>query len=230
MRRLLIAVVVIIGVLIAADRITEAVAANVVAKQIQQSQHLPAKPKVSFGGFPFLTQAIGGYYSRIDVTIKDLHPDDQRIAQVNAHLHGVRIPLGQALSGDVRQIPVGSVTATGRLDYADLTRTVEGVKLTVSPASGNEVKVSGELSEFGVDIPASALCSVNAKGDQIQVSVRSVEIAGISLDPGLTATVTDTFGFSRRVLLPFGLHLTGAQTKPNGLVLTAEASGLVLTR
>jgi hypothetical protein len=229
-RRILIVIAVIIGVLIAADRITEAIAGNVVAKQVQRSQHLVSKPSVSFGGFPFLTQAIGGRYSRIDVTIKGLHPDGQRIAQVNAHLHGVRIPLGDALSGNVQQIPVDSVTATGRLDYADLTRTIEGVKLTVSPAPNNEVKVSGELSEFGVDIPASALCSVIAQGNQITVSVRSVDVAGISLNPGLTATVADTFGFTRHLPLPFGLHLTGVQSKSNGLEIGAAGSGLVLTR
>jgi hypothetical protein len=71
---------------------------------------------------------------------------------------------------------------------------------------------------------------VTTNGNQIMVRVRSVDIAGISLDPGLTATVTDTFGFSRRVPLPFGLQLTGAQTKSNGLVVSAKGSGLVLTR
>jgi hypothetical protein len=229
-RRILITVVIIIGLLIAADRITEAIASNVVATQVQRSQHLATKPTVSFGGFPFLTQAISGHYSRIDVTIKNLHPDGQRIAQVNAQLHGVRIPLGDALSGNVHEIPVNSVTASGRLDYADLTRTVQGVTLTVSPAPNDEVRVSGQLNEFGFEVPATALCSVHAKGNQITVGVRSVEVAGIALNPGLTATVTDTFGFSRNVSLPFGLNLTGAHTKSSGLVVTAAGSGLVLTR
>ncbi|HZB29380.1 MAG TPA: DUF2993 domain-containing protein, partial [Streptosporangiaceae bacterium] len=66
---LLVLLFVLIIVVIAADRVGVAVAQDQIAKQVAAQNDLPSKPDVKIHGIPFLTQAIGGNYQRIDVRI-----------------------------------------------------------------------------------------------------------------------------------------------------------------
>jgi DUF2993 family protein len=56
MRKLLIAVIILVGLLVAADRVGAVVASHEIASQVQTAYNLPSKPSVTVRGFPFLTQ------------------------------------------------------------------------------------------------------------------------------------------------------------------------------
>ncbi len=230
MRRLLITIAILIGLFVVVDRLAAFAASRALATEVQRSQGLASKPGVTIGGFPFLPQAFSGDYRSITVRIDGLHPDSIRIARVTAHLHGVKVPLSDVLRGSVTSVPVSSVDATARLAYTDLSRTVNGVALRVAPAPDNEVKVAGTVSAFGFDVAASALCAVSASGSQLNVTVRSVEVAGIPIGDEITSLVRQDFGFTDNLTLPFGLHLTGAQVQKDGVIVSAAGSGLVLHR
>ena len=62
-----IAVLIVLGLLVAVDRISVALAESAVATTLQNSQHLPSKPSVDIDGFPFLTQLASGNYSKIEL-------------------------------------------------------------------------------------------------------------------------------------------------------------------
>ena len=59
-----ISVLAVLAVLIAGDRVANAVAQNALATQLQSGLSTPTKPEVSIGGFPFVTQVLGGSFCR----------------------------------------------------------------------------------------------------------------------------------------------------------------------
>ncbi len=69
MRALLIAVLVLLGIAVAADRVLVVVSENQLAAAIQEQGQLPAEPEISIEGFPFLTQAISGRYESVRVGV-----------------------------------------------------------------------------------------------------------------------------------------------------------------
>ena len=66
-----ISVLAVLAVLIAGDRVANAVAQNTLATQLQSELSTPTKPEVSIGGFPFVTQVLGGSFSSVQVTADD---------------------------------------------------------------------------------------------------------------------------------------------------------------
>ena len=65
MRRLMIGVIVLVGLLVAADRAGNVIAERTVATTVQRSQHLAHKPDVDIAGFPFLTQLAAGKFGKV---------------------------------------------------------------------------------------------------------------------------------------------------------------------
>jgi hypothetical protein len=72
LRRLIIALVILCALFVAADRIAVGVADSQVASKLQTSRGLAQKPSVSIGGFPFLTQLIGGKLDDVKVRATDM--------------------------------------------------------------------------------------------------------------------------------------------------------------
>jgi hypothetical protein len=73
-KALLVTLVVLLGLLVVADRVAVNVAEDRVAQQVQSSGRLAGPPTVDIGGFPFLTQAVAGDYSdvRLQLSADDL--------------------------------------------------------------------------------------------------------------------------------------------------------------
>ena len=58
MKKLLVALLVLLALLVGADRVAEQVAEGRIADQLRAD--LSSAPQVEIGGFPFLTQALAG--------------------------------------------------------------------------------------------------------------------------------------------------------------------------
>ncbi|TML33547.1 MAG: DUF2993 domain-containing protein, partial [Actinobacteria bacterium] len=79
---LLVVVVVLAGLLVASDRIAAYAAERTIATQAKKELAAreittPTEPKVSVGGFPFLTQVAKGRYDRITIHLD--HPSSQGV-------------------------------------------------------------------------------------------------------------------------------------------------------
>ena len=121
-----------------ADRAGAAVAERVLADELQRSGGLSSRPEVDVRGVPFLTQALGGRYDRIDVVARDVDAGEVAGTQVvvprlAATLRGARVPLSDALSGAVAEVPVDRVDARVLLPFSVLQRTSDVGDLTVAP-------------------------------------------------------------------------------------------------
>ena len=116
MRKLLIFVIILAGLLVAADRIGVVVADHEIAGHIQTAYHLPSKPSVSVHGFPFLTQVISGHYDEIDMSTRQLTTQGVTVSNLTAQLTGVRAPLS-----DLTGHGSATISAVGRLKMMGVT-------------------------------------------------------------------------------------------------------------
>jgi hypothetical protein len=227
---ILIGVVVLVLAVVAVvlDRLAVSRAENELAVRAQRSERLPERPAVSIRGFPFLTQAVRGRYSQIDVTVRGLERDGLRIEEVRARLLDVEVELADVLDGAVRQVPVARAAGSGRIGYADLNRFLGGRFLQVAP-DGTNLRITGSVRVAGRRLSASAAVELAVTGQQITLRPRAVDGATGRLPGPLRRTVEEALTVRLPVRgLPFGVSLQSAQVRPDGLLFTARGDALVL--
>jgi hypothetical protein len=210
-RRLVIVLAVIVGLLVVADRVAKVAAQGVVASRIESDQGLSQRPDVTIHGFPFLTQALAGRYDDVSLTLHDLLDRSVPVKRLTVDLHGVHVPLGAVVSQHLSRVPVDRATAKVLLSYADLNSYFGGKHLRLSQGSNGEVDVTGSVTVAGQTISASGSGRIDVSGSDLVVTV------GHGLD------FTVPLGG-----LPFRIALVGANATKDGIVVQATASGLVL--
>jgi hypothetical protein len=228
-RRLVVVLLVLLALAVVADRVAVRIAETAIAKQAQQSADLRERPEVRIHGFPFLTQAGDGSYSRIDVTATDLDRGGVHVKELDATLHDVQVPLSDALHGDVGAVPVSGIDATALVTYADLAHRSGLTGVTITPAEGG-VTVTARVTVLGQTVRASADSRLSLRGDRIAVTARSLRVLGQS-SPALLNALAGRLDLLVPVgTLPYGLHLTSLSATPEGVRLTARSGPTVLTR
>jgi hypothetical protein len=223
MRKLVIALLVIVGLFVAADRIGAVVADHEVASRVATAYDLPSEPSVSIQGFPFLTQAASGNYKQIDVSMASVSSDGVEIHNLDARFSGVHAPLSAILSHDPAGITADQVSASGTIPYSAVqSRVPAGVQ--VSP-DGSDLKLSGTVTSLGVSVPVSVIASLSVGGSGIVVTPRHFTAGGdFSLPVSLVAS---HFGFLIPVTgLPLHLSVTSVGVTPGGVRVSAAARGV----
>lgn len=219
--------VVLAALVVAADRVGVRVAQTEVAKQLQKSADLASRPTVTIDGVPFLTQALSGTYHRIEVGATDLRRGGVHVTSLEAELTGVRVPLADALRGDVTRIPVDSVTATALVTYADLAHESGLVGVTITPSDG-EVHVTGRITVMGRTVTATATSRVELRGRSIAITARSLKVLG-QTTPALLGALAGRLDLLVPVgSLPYDLRLTGLSVTTEGVLLQARSGPTVL--
>lgn len=211
MRRWLIVTAVVIGLLVVADRVAVVAAQDVVAGRIQADQHLSARPDVSIHGFPFLTQALGGRYGDVTLTMHDLHDTAVAVRTLTVDLRGVHVPLGAVTSQHLSRVPVDRASAKVLLSFAGINAYLGDKHLVVSGGADGDIKVTGTATILGRTVTASGTGRIEIRGSDLVVTV------GHGLD--FTIPLSG---------LPFRIALVGAKATKAGIVVQATASGLVL--
>jgi hypothetical protein len=226
-RALLIVLLLLGGLALAADRGAEAVAEDRVAQLVAERGGLAGQPQVEIGGFPFLTQALGGRYDdvRISLTGADLGQPEGTSADVS--LRGVEVALSDVLSGSVQQVPVERVDGTATLSYALLAEQL-GPGTTVT-RDGDRLRVQRTVEVGGVSVPLTATGTVSLDGDTLVVDVDDASGAGVDVPDVLLDQVSDALDVRYRIpQLPFGLQVTGVAPADDGVRVRVEATDTVL--
>lgn len=229
-RASLLVLVALIVLAVVGDRLAEQAAAHAVGIKARQAALLNSVPTVSFHGFPFLTQAIGGRYRQIDVTTHDLHRGGLRLDTVTAQFHGVHVGLADALQGRVSEVPIDSGDGQVLITYADLNAYLAPHRLTVGDQQGG-LRLSGPVSVPGLRAQVSGVLAIAVSGSTLVVGPDPGTLRGPS---GLLAVPIATAAgplLTIRIdtgVLPFGLTLRTAQARPDGVLVGARASGLVV--
>lgn len=233
MRRLVIVLGLLVGLLALADRGLAYAAGNSTARQVRIHEGLSEDPKVTFRGFPFVTQAWHGRFRTVDVTVRDLSRGGIRIDRIDAHLEGVKVDLSRALHGKVKAVPVQQGLATMTVTYADLAQYLSSkpgnIRLTVR---GGQVYVT---SEFGIPnagrVDVEGTPRVVTTDTEVRVVVSSVHVVSGSgtLTPALAAAAAARASFTIPMRdLPFGIKVESATLTETALVVRASAVGLVI--
>ena len=230
MKRLLVTLLTLSVCVVAADRVSLALTERAVATQLQTSGGLSARPDVSIGGLPFLTQALAGKYDDVEVSATDVTAGGGRLSKLDVTLRGVHVPLADALSGSVDAVPVDTLRATVLLSYADMARQLRDRRLSVGPA-GDQLRVSGSVSVLGRTISASAISTVKLSGASVVVTAKRFEVGNAAASRAVSLALGNRFDFVIRVgQLPYGLTMSSVRVRPEGVVATADAKATVLRR
>lgn len=224
--RLLIVLVVLLGLLIAADRIGAAVAERIAGTSIQDSQHLAQRPDVDIAGFPFLTQLAASSYDSVQITGHDIPvgPSDRtlNLDTVTVHLHHV------TTARDFSWVRADTATADARASFDDVARTL-GVRAVSSDGPGR-LKTSASVTVAGQSITGGISAAVSASSDQgltfsdIRVDAGGVSVSGA--DTALGATFRVPIPLSG---LPFDVRVTGLSVDSSGLDLHLAGTNLSYT-
>ena len=126
MRRLVVLLLVLAGLLLGLDRVAVVAAQRDVAERIEAEEHLDAAPHVTIGGFPFLTQLLSGTYDDVTVRMSDVHAGGLTIATVAATFKGVHASFGEVVRQQVTRLPTDRVEAQLLLRYPDVARLLPG--------------------------------------------------------------------------------------------------------
>jgi len=227
MRKLLIGVAVLAVLLVAADRISAAVAENQISDRLTSAYGLPGKPGVSITWFPFLTQVAAGDYQQIDVSASQVPADGATLHDLKVRLSGVHATVSQVLGNGSSMVTADRAAGSAMVGFGTVDRRLPG-GLRLHP-DGKNLRVSGRLAFHGTRIPVSATVAVGVSGSGIRVSPVSVDVPGL---PGLPVSA---YSSRLRIVVPLStltlhLRLTSVHVTPDGLSIAASASDVQFAR
>lgn len=216
---LLIVLILLIGLVIAADRIGLAVAQDAIAKNVESEYALDHKPEVKIKGFPFLTQALSGRYGEIDINVGDFRQAGVHLTDTAVTLKGVDAPMSDALHNDASGFVADTATSTATVSYGDVNKEApDGMKVS---AQGKTLKVRGPVTVLGLSRTLTATVSIRPSGRSVKVLPETVDAGGTTIPVSL---VQQAFTFTMPVKgLPLNTRITEVQVLPEGLRVTTTA-------
>jgi hypothetical protein len=216
----------------AADTGARTVAQALAARRIQHTLGLEQRPDVHVRGVFFVPQVLGGHYGRVDVGLRGLTRDGVRLTTVSARLGDVRVPLGEAVTGDADAVRADRATETVRVDWADLNAYLSSRQLPgrVSPGTDGRVAMTAAVVVHGRVLHVTAQGTVTATDGGIAVvptgvvTSRPVGTDGLVL---LQKSLTFVLPTSE---LPFGQRITAVRATGDGLEATATGTSVSLAQ
>ncbi|MGY1707896.1 DUF2993 domain-containing protein [Geodermatophilus sp. SYSU D00758] len=228
MRALVVVLLVLVGLAVLADRVGVALAEDRVAQVVAERGELPATPDVEIGGFPFLTQALGGRYDRVRIVVSSADVGPGEVTGIDVTLQGLQVPLSDVLGGAVQEVPVERVDGTATLSYALLSDQL-GPGTTLE-REGDGLRITRTVELAGQELPLTAVGTVSLDGDDLVVDVDEAAGAGVGLPGFLVDRASDLLDLRYPIeALPFGLELTGVRPAADGVVVSVVATNTVLS-
>lgn len=206
-------VVILVIILIGADRVSDYVAEQAAANTLKSSQHLPDKPDVSIGGFPFLTQLAAGSFDHITVTAHDV-PVGQ---DVRLDLSSVRVVLHDLdVSRSFKRFTAKTATATALVTYRELSAAL-GVRLGY--AGGGRVKASKTVSVAGHSLTATLSAQPRLVDNALSFGAVTVNNLG-DLGTAVGKTLAGIFDLSIPLdAIPFNVRVQKLEVGAQGVVV-----------
>jgi hypothetical protein len=228
MRKLLVAVVVLLLLGAAADFAAARIFEGRVTEALRREYDLGQRPAVQVRDFPFLPHLLTGRFSTIDVAATDASARGINAAQLELILHGVRVPR-EVLLGESGQVTVDRADGTIELTEAEVNRLLadrlRGGELAIGE-DGVEVRTQVELLGQPLDVQVSGELGARDGGvtftpDEIRLGDRG------SLDPSQADFLSSQFTFQVPLPeLPAGVRLERVDTRPGTVVLRGRAASV----
>jgi len=239
---LVVLLVVVLGVLFAADRIGKYEAEQQIAKQAAQELTArdissPSKPDASIGGFPFLTQVAGGVYHKITIKVDKPSTQGVTLDRFDVVANDVHAKARDLMNG-TGTVTADKVTGTGSVPWSQVGKliTLSGVdasNVTVSADAQGKITAEVPISALGISVTLVVTGTVAVAQGNATVKVDSVTTKGGEnsvLINALLKQVKQSLTIQVKLpKLPYNLQVTKLETGPAGLRVTAVATKVVLS-
>lgn len=223
-RRLVIALfslLVLLVVLVVADRVGNAIAENDFASQAQKSG-FPVRPSVGITGFPFLTQLAARDFREVRFSAHDVPAGPLSISSVNATATGVHV------NSSFNRATVDHIAGSGLVTFAALTGAATGGSGGSGGSGGPGIVSMTAAGPDRVRISAGPVTE-DARVQRAGPDTISVQMVN---NGDLLSGILSSFGsFSFTVpKLPAGMQVTGVRVTAQGVVVSFAASRAQLTQ
>ena len=254
MKRLVIALLVLAGLLVAADFGAAAVTESVVSRQMRSQLGLVDDPSVRINGFPFLTQAVAGEYGSVDINADRISVGQMREVGVRAQLRNVSAPpLATLIGSGLTTLQAKAAEGTVRIPANDVQRLLPGVvklrieslddgaieqaiddgaDVTLGDINPNlAVRLVGTSPLLGTQAEVSVIAALELADGQIRIVPRDIRLGGGA--PALPAAIQQQLRqlFTLRIdpgSLPLDVTPTKLRAVDDGLEISGRARDLTL--
>lgn len=241
---LFVVLVLMVGLVIIADRIGVGVAEDRIADQAnvelqQVGANSFARPSVEIAGFPFLTQVLGGNYKKITITATDARSGDIKLERMTLVATDVAANASDLING---RGPVIAAQVTGtavmtwdtvrsliRLD--NLSLPFDPSELAIKVANG-KIELRLPVSLAGVSTTLLANGEINAVGGRIELRILDVTTEGAQLPSAAKSLLDQVRGRLKATIstprMPFNLVVDDVKSTASGVSVRASANGIHL--
>ncbi|CAA9243792.1 MAG: hypothetical protein AVDCRST_MAG57-1752 [uncultured Blastococcus sp.] len=227
MKALLVVLLLLGGLFVLVDRVAVHVAETQVGEQIAEQAGLAGAPDVDIAGFPFLTQALGGTYDDVRLSLTAAELGQPEGTRADIALNGVHVPLSAVVSGSLAEVPVDSIDGTATLSYALLSAQL-GPDTELTPEE-DRLRITRTVEILGRPLRLTAVGQVTLEGNDLVVDVQEATGAGVEVPGFLLERSADVLDLRYAVPeLPFGLELTGVRPAADGVDIRVAATDTVL--
>lgn len=235
---LLVALLVLIGLLVVADRVAAGVAERAIAEQVSQEagrrEIRSEPPEVTVGGFPFLTQVLAGRYESISILVRDIRTPGE--------LEGLRMPVlevdARNVTASIDTIRTGqgevvaeTVEGTGTIGYDNVVNFIDQPGLTLREEEG-QLRVRAPLTVLGQEVTVQGTAKLSISDGEVFVGFDELTAEGM---PDSELAEQALIAYARQIsvrlpvpAMPFDLRVREVHALPEGLSVTATAQDVPL--
>jgi hypothetical protein len=228
MRKLLIAVVVLVLLGAGADFAAARIFEDRVTDVLQREYDLGRRPVVQVRDVPFLPRLATGRFSTIDVAATDATARGVNAARLRLTLHDVRVP-PEVMLGEPGRVTVDRADGTIELTEAEVNRLVADRLQGGSLAIGEDgVEVRTQVRLLGQPLDALLTGRLGVRDGEVTFTPDEVRLGEQGrLDPAQEGLLASRFTFQVPLPeLPAGVRLERVDTRPGTLVLRGRAAGV----
>jgi hypothetical protein len=235
---LFVLLLVVVGLLVAVDRVGAAAAENLIADQAAKemtARHISTaqRPDVSVGGFPFLTQVLAGRYDKVTIRLKEPATDRVKLESLTMTAAPVHAPL-RTITSHQGQVTADVVTGTATLTWAEVTKLLEVAGAPgIDPSSvelnvvDNQIRLRIPFAARGFEGAITATGSLAVTGGKVRVNLTNVAAEGANVPPLVTQLIksaTKNVTLSLNIPnMPYDMKVNKVETTATGIVATASA-------
>lgn len=238
LRRLLIALVIIVALVALGDRVANAVAERRVATEVagtaaEYEAYSDQRPDVTIHGWPFVTQAWSGDFEQIDIELREVGAKGLVFPTLDMVAHDVTADWRDFAAGDSR-ITAAEVDVSGSISIAsleELLREQTGYDLVVN--EDGTASVSTVVEAVGMEIEIVGTGAIELSEDELRFVPDVIESLTGQLPPGAESYVEEIRERMSTVVtlpeLPWGLRLTEIAIDDGAVSISGSATDVALT-
>jgi hypothetical protein len=241
---LLVMLVLLLGLVVVADRVGAGVAEDRIAEQASDELRkagatTEGNPSVEIGGFPFVTQVLGGSYEKITITADRPQSNDIKLEKLTLVATNVKAAASDLLNGR-GPVTAEQINGTATMSWDTVRSLISLANLPVpfDPAQ-LQVKVVNNAIELRLPIELATFRTTLVAGGEINVSEGQVRLKLTSIDteggelPVAAKRVFDAFknrltATIRTPKMPYTLTIRSVDTDDSGVRVTATAANVQL--